>query len=102
MKMKAGMRLRSSVCKTEIVVVRPPSQDVDLWCGGASMVTVDDPTPSLGTPIGGQDQGSWLGKRYVNESVGLEVLCTKAGDGTLSLAGEILEEKVPKPLPSSD
>jgi hypothetical protein len=66
------------------------------------MIPVDDPAPISGTPIGGQDQGSSLGKRYVNESLGLEVLCTKAGDGTLSLAGEGLEVKVPKPLPSSD
>jgi hypothetical protein len=102
MKMAPGLRLRSAVCKTEIVVVRPPSQDVDLQCGGVSMVRVDDPDPLSGVPIDGQDQGSSLGKRYVNESVGLEVLCTKAGDGTLSLAGEVLEVKTPKPLPSSD
>jgi hypothetical protein len=102
MKMAPGLRLRSAVCKTEIVVVRPPSQDVDLQCGGVSMVRVDDPDPLSGVPIDGQDQGSSLGKRYVNESVGLEVLCAKAGDGTLSLAGEVLEVKTPKPLPSSD
>jgi hypothetical protein len=66
------------------------------------MVRVDDANPLSGTPTGGQDQGSSLGTRYVIESVGLEVLCTKAGDGSLSLAGEVLETKAPKPLPSSD
>jgi hypothetical protein len=43
-----------------------------------------------------------LGKRYVHEAAGLEVLCTKAGDGSLTVAGELLPQKDAKPLPSSD
>ena len=32
--------------------------------------------------------GTQLGKRYVHEASGLEVLCTKAGDGSLSVGTE--------------
>jgi hypothetical protein len=46
--------------------------------------------------------GTLLGKRYADEASGLEVLCTKAGAGTLTLDGVPLEVKSPKPLPSSD
>jgi hypothetical protein len=55
-----------------------------------------------GTPEVGQDQGTDLGKRYVREDVGLEVLCTKGGEGTLSVAGAILATQQAKTLPSSD
>jgi len=43
-----------------------------------------------------------LGKRYEDADTGLEVLCTKAGKGSLSLNGRALPVKAPKPLPSSD
>jgi hypothetical protein len=46
--------------------------------------------------------GSALGKRYISEGIGLEVLCTKAGSGGLVARGIPLEEKRAKPLPSSD
>ena len=43
-----------------------------------------------------------IGKRYVEESSGLEVLCTKSGQGQLALDGVALVLKTAKPLPSSD
>ena len=43
-----------------------------------------------------------VGKRYANEEIGLEVLCTKAGTGTLTVNGEVLLPKEAKPLPASD
>jgi hypothetical protein len=43
-----------------------------------------------------------LGKRYADESSGLEVLCTKPGPGPLTVDGRPLEVKGPKPLPASD
>jgi hypothetical protein len=46
--------------------------------------------------------GTTLGKRYVDESSGLEVLCTKAGTGTLTLDGTPLTLQGAKPLPASD
>ena len=41
-------------------------------------------------------------KRYSNEEIGLEVLCTKAGTGTLTVNGAPLLPKEAKPLPASD
>ena len=36
--LKAGTRLRSAVCNTEVMVVLAPSGDVELTCGGTSMI----------------------------------------------------------------
>jgi hypothetical protein len=98
----AGLRFRSDVCKTEIVVVKASPLDVDLWCGGKAMVAFDASESRSGAPSQGQDLGSIVGKRYVDEKSGLEVLCTKSGEGTLSISGDPLVVKSPKPLPSSD
>ena len=42
MQLKAGVRLKSVVCTTEVIVVRVPKEDVDLRCGGQPMVPVGD------------------------------------------------------------
>ena len=46
--------------------------------------------------------GTLLGKRYGDEDLGLEILCTKAGEGSLSIGNVPLPVKGAKPLPSSD
>jgi hypothetical protein len=97
-----GSRFRSAVCATEVVVVKSPPDDVELWCGGKPMFVAGASGPAGGGPEPGHDRGSDLGKRYASEDVGLEVLCTKGGSGTLSVAGAILEIRQAKPLPSSD
>lgn len=102
MELKPGSRLRSVVCDTEVVVVRAPGQEVELRCGGAPMVPVDADAGSGGTPGAGHDGGTLLGKRYGDEAVGIEVLATKAGAGSLSLGDEPLPVKGAKPLPASD
>ncbi len=100
--LKAGARLRSSVCSTEVMVISVPEGGADLSCGGAPMTLVSAP------PAGGYSlapdaaAGTKLGKRYVDESGKLEVLCTKAGNGSLAANGELLKEKEAKKLPSSD
>jgi len=43
-----------------------------------------------------------LGKRYICEDCGTEVLCTKAGDGSVTCCGKEMQLKKPKPLPSAD
>jgi len=43
-----------------------------------------------------------LGKRYADEELGLEVLCTRSGDGVLTLADQPVPVKGAKPLPASD
>lgn len=101
MELKAGMRLRSSVCDTEVVVVRIPATDVDLRCGGQPLVPLDAARAG-GVPGSGFDGGTQLGKRYADEELGVEVLCTKGGAGSLSIGETLLPVKGAKPLPSSD
>ena len=99
---KAGTRLRSSVCSTEVMVISVPDGGADLSCGGAPMTLVSAPPASGSSLAAGAAAGTKLGKRYVDESGKLEVLCTKAGEGSLSLGDERLHLKDAKPLPSSD
>jgi hypothetical protein len=101
--LKPGTKLASTVCGTEVIVVRPPSEPVEVSCGGSSMVPADEAPPEddRGTIEGGGD-ATLLGKRYVHEASGLELLCTKPGDGSLAVGGEALPLKEAKPLPSSD
>lgn len=46
--------------------------------------------------------GTLLGKRYVCANSGLEVLCTKTGEGSLAFDDVPLVEQGAKPLPPSD
>jgi hypothetical protein len=46
--------------------------------------------------------GCQVGKRYVNEDQSVEVLCVKAGEGSLAADGAVLVIKEAKKLPSSD
>ncbi len=101
MDLKPGLRLASTVCDTEVVVVKAPSGPVDLRCGGQAMV-VKGESASRGAIDPAQAEGTLIGKRYADEDSGLEVLCTKAGEGSLSIGGERLHVKAAKPLPSSD
>jgi hypothetical protein len=43
-----------------------------------------------------------LGKRYMCESCGTEVLCNKAGTGGFECCDTAMKLKEAKPLPSSD
>jgi hypothetical protein len=102
MELKIGTRLQSAVDPTQVIVVRAPDGEVDLRCGGISMVelgTDTDGSTRLDPTLAG---GTLLGKRYVDETGGLELLCTKVGEGSLSIGVERLRIKDPKPLPSSD
>jgi hypothetical protein len=101
MKLRPGQKLHSAVCDAQVVVVRAPATVVELGCGGAPMLedgqqaageTLDD---SLG-------EGPVLGKRYADEELGLELLCSRAGTGALTVDGRVLALKGAKPLPSSD
>lgn len=100
--LKAGTRLRSVVCATEIMAVGVPADGADLSCGGAPMIPIAEEPPADGSPAEGADAGTLLGKRYVNEAGDLEVLCTKPGEGSIASGGVLLSIKEAKPLPSSD
>ncbi len=96
-----GSRWKSAVSETEVVVVRQVDGDHRLACGGPDMgplgtqATGSTVDPSLAGP-------TLLGKRYEDEASGLELLCTKRGEGALTFDGAVLTVKGAKPLPASD
>jgi len=103
MLVKAGEQMASTVCTTRVIVVRAPAVDIELTCGGAPMVSLKDGEPTVaGAPAPGADGGTVLGKRYADDDLGLELLATKAGSGSLAVDGKPIELKVAKPLPASD
>ena len=102
MELRAGSRLKSAVCDTQVIVVRAPKAEVDLWCGGHPMIAIDA-TPPPALPVdAAQSGGTLMGKRYVDPGQTFEVLCTKGGKGSLSVGAEALVPKEAKPLPASD
>ena len=102
MEIKTGARMRSAVCATEVIVVRATGADVDLRCGGQSMTPMSETRDPEATPDPEFAAGNAMGKRYADEVLGLELLITKAGAGTLSIGTTPIELKDAKPLPSSD
>ena len=101
MNVKVGLTLYSTVDSTAVIVVRAPDADVTVTCGGAEM-TAEKPTAGAGDGAAPTQEGTLLGKRYNDEALGLELLCTKAGPGALAVNGTPLEIKQAKPLPASD
>lgn len=98
---KAGTRLKSQVCDTEVIVIKIGGGLDDLRAGGVPMGELGaDPTSGaeLDPAFSG---GTVMGKRYVDET-GAEVLVTKAGVGSLSIGEVPLTLKEAKPLPASD
>jgi hypothetical protein len=99
---KAGLRLASVVCDTEVIVIKAPKDDLDLRCGGQPMVELADDVARAGGPAAPFDAGTLIGKRYATADPAVEVLCTKAGAGSLSVGDTPLPAKEATPLPSSD
>src|ERR1700734_2014176 len=94
-----GTQLRSASSSCAVIVVRPPSIEGQVRCAGNEM----SPDAAAGPEL--SDSGTEmisLGKRYVHESSGLELLCVKPGAGPLTFAGEPLTIKAAKRLPASD
>ncbi|MCB0989364.1 MAG: hypothetical protein R2770_19240 [Acidimicrobiales bacterium] len=102
MELKPGSRLFSAVCTTEMIVVKAPGGDVDITIGGAAPVASAAERDGSGAVADGHGGGTAMGKRYVNADDSIEILCTKAGDGVAAIAGEPMELKEAKALPSSD
>ncbi len=102
MKLKGGTRKKSAVCATQVMVIAAPEGEVDLTCGGAPMLDVAEEAPAGGAPAPDAKDGTQIGKRYVDGSGDLELLCTKPGEGTLAVGGTALVLKEAKALPSSD
>ncbi len=102
MELRPGLRLESATCNTQVVVVKAPKDtvEVDLRCGGEPMRELGTGGEQLTLTIDGD--AALLGKRYSEDDLGLEVLCTQGGAGTLSVGDQALLIKGAKPLPSSD
>ena len=100
-KLKPGSRWTSSVCDTEVIVVKGPPDEVELTCGGVTMVAAGE-EPASGALEDSASEGTLLGKRYVDDGDTMEVLCTKPGTGSLGADGASLQLKEAKPLPASD
>ena len=99
--LKTGARMKSAVCDGEIMVVTTPGGDINLTCGGAPMV--DSGTDAEKVAINPDHAvGIVIGKRYINEDETLEVLCVKAGEGSLAVDGNLLLQKDTKKLPKTD
>ncbi len=99
---KAGVRLKSAVCETQIMVLRAPVVELDLRCGGVEMLAMDASAPAGAALDPAFAAGALTGKRYVDAAEAMEFLCTKAGAGSLSIGTVALEIKQAKALPSSD
>jgi hypothetical protein len=97
--MKPGSKLKSTVDDTEVMVIKGGADTV-VSCGGAAMA--DDKPASPGAIDPAFAEGTKIGKRYVDEAGTVELLCVKAGKGSLSIDGVVLQIKDAKPLPSSD
>lgn len=99
--LKPGSRWVSAAGDTEVIVVKAGAPGLSLECGGHPMVPAGADKPAGLTLDPGFSEGTQIGKRFEHDS-GLELLCTKAGQGSLSVDGVALPLKESKPLPSSD
>ena len=96
--MKPGTKLKSAVCDTEVMVIKGMNMEVE--CGGKPM---SDAAPEAAAELDPSfAEGTQVGKRYVDDNASVELLCVKAGKGSLSISGTPLHVKDSKPLPSSD
>ncbi|MEJ7582865.1 MAG: hypothetical protein WKF43_02030 [Acidimicrobiales bacterium] len=102
MRLRPGLRLSSVVCEAQVVVVRAPEAEVDIGCGGAPMVEAGADGPSGAVLDGSLGDAPLIGKRYVEDETGVELLCSRAGTGALTVDGRVMVAKGAKPLPSSD
>jgi hypothetical protein len=101
MMLKPGLRLKSQVGATEVVVIKG-SGDHELACGGVPLVDLDATVDGTAAIAAEFDGSTLLGKRYTDADGTVEVLCAKPGPGVLSFDGVALEIKSAKALPASD
>ena len=97
---RPGDQLASTSCTTRVVVVRVPADRAPvIECGGSPMIAAA-PGAKPSPPAPGA--ATLIGKRYVDASETVELLCTSSGAGALSCDGVEMTLKSAKPLPASD
>ena len=98
--LRPGAQLASTVCTTRVAVIRVPAdRQPVLECGGQPMIAGaagGKPAPA------GPDAVTLIGKRYVDATESVELLCTSSGTGVLTCDGEPMAIRAAKPLPASD
>ncbi|NEC85403.1 hypothetical protein G3I71_06055 [Streptomyces sp. SID12501] len=96
--MRPGNQLASTACGTRVVVIRASADaQPQLTCAGAPMV------PAASAPqVKDTGSGTLVGKRYVDATGTLELLCTASGAGELVCDGAPMTVKAARPLPASD
>lgn len=98
--LRPGVQLASSVCTTRVIVIRVAEEPHPvIECGGRPMTAG---APGAKPSPAGPDAVTLIGKRYVDASGSLEVLCTSSGTGALTCDGAPMTLKEAKPLPASD
>jgi hypothetical protein len=102
MEIKPGSRWKSAVCDAQMVVVRPPTVEGELQCGGVAVLPQADSGAPSGAVHPDHAGGVLIGKRYTDAESSIEVLGAKAGKGSLSFDGRPMTLKEAKPLPASD
>ena len=102
MELRPGQKLRSAVCDAEFIVVQAPSVSVELGCGGAPLLDAGEEPPAGAQLDDSLGDAVLIGKRYADDELGLEVLCTRSGAGALTADGRLVLLKSAKPMPSSD
>ncbi|WP_327432387.1 hypothetical protein [Streptomyces sp. NBC_01236] len=101
--LRPGDQLASTVCGARVVVVRAPASAERrpvLACGGSPMAPAT--SSAQPSPPGETPHVTLIGKRYVDATGTLEVLCTASGTGELTCDGAPMTLKAAKPLPASD
>ena len=102
MELRPGLKLKSVVCSTEVIIVSAASADFDISCGGVSMIEATAEAPGAVEAVAGLTEGTLLGKRYCDADATIEVLCVKPGDGSMGIGQTAMTLKEAKPLPASD
>jgi hypothetical protein len=100
--LKLGSKWKSAVGDAQIMVIRTIPEPLDLRCGGVPMLEANAPAIEGAVMDPDAAEATLIGKRYIDATDRIELLCTKGGQGSLSLGGEKLLVKQPKALPSSD
>ena len=100
--LKPGLRLKSQVSDTEIVVIKGSGDARAGRAVGYRWWPWTRRWPRAGRGRRPERRAPCSGKRYTDAGDTVEVLCTKPGAGALSLDGEALEVKSAKALPASD
>lgn len=98
--LKPGARFQSTVCTTQVIVVKGDGE-AELACGGAAMVAAGA-SEITGEPAPNAAEGTLLGKRYRNPEGTVELLATKGGAGSMAIDGAALSVAEAKTLPASD